>query len=88
MFGQVKSIETNLDETGAFSGTVVVEYETELEAKRASSQMMGFNIEDKVLFVKKLTTVSGLENQQKSVEAFKALIDDKPTACLCIRNIV
>ena len=42
---------------------MIVEYETEEEAKRASSQMMGFAIEDKVLFVKKLTTVSGLDNQ-------------------------
>lgn len=44
--------------TGEFKGQVNVEFEDELEAKKGFTGLMGFKIEEKVLFVKRLTTVS------------------------------
>lgn len=41
--------------TGYFTGHVNVDFGSEIEAKRASSSMMGFKIEDCVLDVKKVT---------------------------------
>jgi len=84
----VKTIELVLDPvSNTFKGTVNVEFQTEAEAKRAHSSMMGLKIEDCVLFVKKLTSI-GQAGMSDCGEVFKQLIDDKPTKCLCIKNIV
>lgn len=49
--------------------------------------MMGFHIEDFVLFVKRLTTISAPTNNLEG-EVFKMLIEDKPTCCLVLKNCV
>lgn len=49
--------------------------------------MMGLKIEDQVLYVKKITSISA-PTQEGSGEVFKALIEDKPTMCLCLKNVV
>ena len=49
--------------------------------------MMGLKIEDLVLHVKKITSISA-PTQDGNGEVFKALIEDKPTKCLCLKNIV
>jgi hypothetical protein len=49
--------------------------------------MMGLKIEDSVLFVRKITSISA-PTQDGSGEVFKALIEDRPTACICLRNLV
>ena len=64
-----------------------MEFTTESEAKAAHSSMMGLKIEDQVLYVKKLTSISA-PTQEGSGEVFKALIEDKPTKCLCLKNVV
>ena len=88
VFGTVKNIDMIKDPmTGEFKGTVHVELSTEAEAKNAHSSMMGLKIEDQVLFVKKITSISA-PTQDGSGEVFKALIEDKPTKCLCLKNLV
>lgn len=63
-----------------------VEFSTEMEAKRAQSSMMGLKIEDSILEVKKLQSAEGIPSADG--EIFKQLIEDKPTTCLCIKNLV
>ena len=58
-----------------------------MEAKSASGSMMGFKIDDSVLFVKKLTTISAPSTSLEG-EVFKSLIEDKPTSCLILKNVV
>ena len=88
VFGTVKNIDIIKDPiTSQFKGTVHVEFSTENEAKNAHSSMMGLKIEDQVLFVKKITSISA-PTQEGSGEVFKALIEDKPTKCLCLKNLV
>ena len=63
-----------------------MEYDNEMEAKRAFTGMMGFKVaEGSVLFVKRLTTISAPATQIEG-EVFKALIEDKPTECLILKN--
>jgi hypothetical protein len=52
-----------------------VEFATEGEAKNAHSSMMGLKIEDLVLHVKKITSISA-PTQDGNGEVFKALIED------------
>ena len=88
VFGNVKNIDIIKDPiTSEFKGTVHVEFLTEAEAKNAYSSMMGLKIEDQILFVKKITSISA-PTQEGSGEVFKALIEDKPTKCLCLKNVV
>ena len=88
VFGTVKNIDLIKDPlTSEFKGTVHVEFTTESEAKAAHSSMIGLRIEDQVLYVKKLTSISA-PTQEGSGEVFKALIEDKPTKCLCLKNVV
>ena len=88
VFGQVKTIDMVKDPiTSEFKGTVHVEFTTEAEAKNANSQMMGLKIDDQILFVKKITSISA-PTQDGTGEMFKALIEDKPTKCLCLKNLV
>lgn len=88
VFGTVKNIDLIKDPiTSEFKGTVHVEFSTETEAKHANSSMIGLKIEDQVLYVKKITSISA-PTQDGNGEVFKALIEDKPTRCLCLRNIV
>lgn len=88
VFGTVKNIDIIKDPiTSQFKGTVHVEFSTEAEAKNAHSSMMGLKIEDQVLFVKKITSISA-PTQEGTGEVFKALIEDKPTTCLCLKNVV
>lgn len=89
VFGSVKEIELVVDpHTGKFSGVVNVEFGSESEAKRASSAMMGFQVEDCVLDVRKMATLEGPSSGNADGEMFKQLIEDKPTCCLCLKNIV
>lgn len=48
---------------------------------------MGLKIEDQILYVKKITSISA-PTQDGTGEVFKALIEDKPTLCLCLKNLV
>lgn len=87
VFGTVKTIELVTDPIAdCFKGTVNVEFSTEAEAKRAQSAMMGLKIDNCVLFVKKLSSI-GHPGASDCGEVFKQLIDDKPTSCLCIKNL-
>jgi hypothetical protein len=55
VFGNVNEVELVIDShSGRFSGVVNVEFSSELEAKRASSAMMGFKVQDYVLDVRKI----------------------------------
>ena len=88
IFGKVRKIEMVKDPVvGMFRGTVQIEYSTESEASYAFSKMMGLRIEDNHLFVKKITSIN-TPAKEGSGEMFKALIEDKPTACLCLKNVV
>ena len=88
VFGQVKNIDIVKDPlTYKFKGTVHVEFATEAEAKNANSSMMGLKIEDQLLHVKKITSISA-PTQDGNGEVFKALIEDQPTKCLCLKNLV
>ena len=88
VFGNVKHMDIIKDPlTSKFKGTVHIEFSNEMEAKKAHSNMMGLKIEDKILFVKKITSISAPTTNGNG-EVFKALIEDKPTACLCLKNVV
>ncbi len=88
VFGKVKSIDLLKDPaTGEFKGQIHVEYIDEVEAKKGHTGMMGLKVGEGVLYVKRLTT---LATPAASVEGemFKALLDDIPTTCLMMRNLV
>ena len=88
VFGNVKNIDIIKDPiTSEFKGTVHVEFQSEAEAKHAHSSMMGLKIEDQILYVKKITSISA-PTQDGTGEVFKALIEDKPTLCLCLKILV
>lgn len=88
VFGKVKNIDLLKDpSTGEFRGQIHVEYDSEIDAKKAFSGMMGFNIDGYVLHVKKLTTISAPTTSIEG-EVFKSLIEDKPTPCLVLKNVV
>ena len=87
VFAKIRTVEMIRDQMGRFTGSVMVECEDELEAKRAQSNMMGFRIQDCVLDVKKIT-IQDAQPQSVDGEMFKQLIEDKPTACLCLKNVV
>jgi RNA recognition motif-containing protein len=54
-FGKVTSVELIHDQnTKMFSGNAYVEFDSEFEAKKAFSSMMGLQVGSKVLYVKKL----------------------------------
>lgn len=73
--------------TGEFRGTVHAEYSNEQEARRALSGLMGMKVEDSLLFVKKLTAITAPTTNFEG-EVFKSLIEDKPTSCLMLKNVV
>lgn len=88
MFGKLKSVDLLKDPaTGEFRGQAHVEFETELDAKRGYTGMMGFKINDQTLFVKRLTTISAPSTSLEG-EVFKSLIEDKPTSCLVLKNLL
>jgi len=64
-----------------------VEYTSELETKKALSGLMGLKVEDCVLFVKRLTTITAPSTNLDG-EVFKSLIEDKATSCLVLKNLV
>lgn len=85
--GKVKNLELIKDPvSGEFKGQVHVEYETEMDAKKGFTGMMGLRIEDKVLFVKRITTINTPQSTIEGGEVFKSLIEDKPTSCLVLKN--
>ena len=58
-----------------------------MDAKKGFTGMMGLKVEDHVLFVKRLTTISAPTTSIEG-EVFKSLIEDKPTPCLVLKNVV
>lgn len=88
VFGLIKNIDLIKDPlTSEFKGTVHVEFSTEAEARNALSSMMSLKIEGQVLYVKKITSISA-PTQDGTGEVFKALLEDQPTRCLCLKNVV
>ena len=88
VFGKVKNIDMLKDPvSGEFKGQVHIDYETEMDAKKGHTGMMGLKVEDSVLFVKRLTTISAPSTSLEG-EVFKSLIEDKPTTCLVLKNVV
>jgi hypothetical protein len=67
---------------------VQVEYATEMEASRAYNCMIGLKIEDEVLQVKKLMPGEGSQTYTETGEVFRQMLDDKPTYCLMIKDVV
>lgn len=64
-----------------------MEYIDEVEAKKGHTGMMGLKVGDGLLFVKRLTTIS-TPTANIDGEMFKALLEDKPTTCLMLRNLL
>jgi hypothetical protein len=88
VFGKVKNIDLVKDTiTGEFKGTVHVEYDSEMDAKKGYNGMLGLKIDDSILFVKRLTTISAPTTSIEG-EVFKSLIEDKPTTCLILKNCI
>jgi splicing factor U2AF subunit len=87
VFGLVKNVDLVKDpSTGEFKGQVYIEYGDEVDAKKGHSGMMGLKVGDGLLHVKRLQTLSsGTANIDG--EMFKALLEDKPTQCLMLRNV-
>lgn len=76
VFGKVKTLDLLKDPaTSEFKGQIHVEYTDEIEAKKAHTGMMGLNIGEGVLFVKRLTTLA-TPSANIDGEMFKALLDD------------
>jgi hypothetical protein len=88
VFGKVKNVDLLKDtSTGEFRGQVHVEYDNEVDAKKGFTGMMGLKVGDTVLFVKRLTTISAPSTTIEG-EVFKSLIEDKPTCCIILKNLV
>ena len=88
VFGKLKSVDLLKDPaTGEFRGQAHVEFDSELDAKRGYTGMMGFKINDQTLFVKRLTTIYAPSTSLEG-EVFKNLIEDKPTCCLVLKNLL
>jgi len=89
VFGSVKDVELVIDpHSGKFSGIVNVEFSSENEAKRSASAMTGFSVENCVLDVRKIAPLEGLSSGTADGEMFRQLTEDKPTCCLCLKNVV
>lgn len=88
VFGKVKTVDLLRDTaTGEFKGQANIEYETEMDAKKGFTGMMGLKVDENILHVKRLTTISAPTTSLEG-EVFKALIEDKPTECLMLKNCV
>jgi hypothetical protein len=89
VFGNVKDVELVMDShSERFTGIVNVEFSSENEAKRASSAMMGLGVGDCVLDVRKIAPLEGQNFGGADGEMFRQLTEDKPTCCLCLKNVV
>lgn len=89
VFGTVKSLEMIKDPIkNKFRGRVQVEFASEMEATRAYNCMLGLKIEDEVLQVKKMQPGEGPQTFGDTGEVFRQMLDDKPTYCLLIKNVV
>lgn len=83
----MKSVDLLKDpSTGEFKGQVHIEYMDEVEAKKGHVGMMGLQIGEALLYVKRLTTLA-TNTANIDGEMFKALLEDKPTPCLMLRNL-
>jgi len=97
-FAKVVAVESVKDSHGKFDGAAYVDFESEFEAKQAFSSMMVLNVGSKVFYVKKRQPPTEEEPiaQQRALgidvsaneEVFKQIIEDKPTRCLVMKNIV
>lgn len=88
VFGKVKTLDLLKDPaTGEFKGQIHVEYNDEIDAKKAHTGLMGFKMDQALLFVKRLTTITA-PTANLDGEMFKALLDDSPTPCLQLKNLV
>jgi splicing factor U2AF subunit len=88
VFGKVRAVDLLKDPaTGEFKGQVHVEYTDEIEAKKGHTGMMGLKVGEGILFVKRLQTIV-THSANLDGEVFKSLLDDQPTPCLMLRNIV
>ncbi len=88
VFGKVKAVDLLKDtSTGEFRGQVHIEYDSEMDAKKGFTGMMGLKVDESVLFVKRMTTISAPVTSLEG-EVFKALIEDRPTCCLVIKNLL
>jgi hypothetical protein len=66
-------------------------FDTPNEAKRALHGMMGLNVDKSVLLTKKPSGIllMGHEGEgNRDDEVFQSLIEDRPTPCLVIRNLI
>ena len=94
VFGQVIHVDMGRDpNTGNFTGTVTVQYNAPVDAKRALHGMTGLKVEDSILLTKKAGSLPFIGDDPNAGnacedEVFQALIEDRPTACLCLKNIV
>lgn len=89
-FGKVKNVELVYEKrVGGFNGTVNVDFETEFDAQKAMKSIMGMTIGDKVLMAKR-GEAPDLEDDEggEVVEVFRELVEQKPTTCLVLKNIV
>jgi splicing factor U2AF 65 kDa subunit len=88
VFGKVKSVDLLKDPaTGEFKGQIHVEYIDEVEAKKGHTGMMGLKVGEGLLYVKRLTTIA-TPTANIEGEMFKALLDDSPTPCLLLKNLI
>jgi len=93
VFGQVKHVELQNDPlTGKFTGDILVLYSTPNDAKKALSGMTGLKVEDSILLTKKqgnmVIGAMGGATEGGEEEVFQALIEDRPTPVLCLKNVV
>jgi RNA recognition motif. (a.k.a. RRM, RBD, or RNP domain) len=88
VFGKVKALDLLKDPTtGEFKGQIHVEYFDEVDAKKGHTGMMGLKVGEGVLYVKRLTTLA-TPTANIEGEVFKSLLDDTPTPCLMLRNLL
>jgi len=81
--------------TGKFTGNILALYSSSIDAKRALHGMTGLKVEDSVLLTKKLSGnqsigqgAGGVDQQVGEEEVFQALIEDRATKVLCLKNVV
>jgi splicing factor U2AF subunit len=90
--GTVKNLEMITDvNTGKYKGEVYVQYEREEESRKAETSLMGMNIHDSVLHVKKVQTTTTLQQDSVQGVADSSLlrsIECGPSTCLSLTNLL
>lgn len=90
--GRIKNIEMITDpNTGKYKGEVYVQYEREEDSRKAETTLMGMNIKDAYLHVKKVQSTTTLQPDSLQGLGDSSLLQEEecdPSPCLVLTNLL